>query len=128
MRLKAILPQFSSFVSASAGTGKTKTLIDRLLNLLLHDIKPSKILCLAFTKSASAEILSRINYKLAQFCVCSREELLIELTNLGFNNVTSDLEYKARILFTEFTDATEPLNIQTIHLFFDLIHIVLDVF
>ncbi len=117
MRLKAINPLFSSFVSASAGTGKTKTLIDRLLNLMLHNVKPNKILCLAFTKAAAAEILNRINQKLAQLCTCDRASLIIELETLGFKDITPEIEHKARIIFTEFVDATEPLNIQTIHSF-----------
>lgn len=116
-RLKSILPSFSSFVSASAGTGKTKNLIDRLTNLLLHGAKPHKILCLAFTKSAAAEILSRINQKLAFFCTCSEGELLKELKNLGFNNISPEIITQARTLFAEFIDAIEPLNIQTIHSF-----------
>ena len=117
MRLKSISPCFSSFVSASAGTGKTKTLIDRLLNLLLNGVKPNKILCLTFTKAAASEILTRIDQKLSQFCICDRETLLKELTNLGFKDITPELENKARILFAEFIDAAEPLNVQTIHAF-----------
>ena len=117
IRAKAILPQYSAFVSASAGTGKTKTLIDRLLNLLLHQVKPHKILCLTFTKAAATEITMRINQKLAEFAICDRELLFKELTDLGFDNITLELEYKARILFAEFVDNVEPLNVQTIHAF-----------
>jgi ATP-dependent helicase/nuclease subunit A len=117
MRKNSILPKFSSFVSASAGTGKTKTLIDRLLNLLLSGIKPSKILCLAFTKAAAAEILTRINQKLAEFAMLPSESLHQELLSLGFTNISKELEYNARILFAQSLDETEPLNIQTIHAF-----------
>jgi len=117
MRLKSILPQYSSFVSASAGSGKTKTLIDRLVNLLLTSVKPNKILCLAFTKAAAAEILSRINQKLSYFAICSQEQLIKELKDLGYAEVTIEIEQRARILFVEFLDETEPLNIQTIHSF-----------
>lgn len=117
MRQKSISPYFSSFVSASAGTGKTKILIDRLLNLLLHNVKPNKILCLTFTKAAAAEVINRINQKLSLLCMCDRETLFTELRNLGFNDITPETEHKARVLFTELTDSTEPLNIQTIHSF-----------
>ena len=117
MRTKAILPEFSAFVSASAGTGKTKILIDRLLNLLLANNKPGKILCLAFTKAAAAEILSRINQKLAEFATCTKEHLETELYSLGFKELSEEIKYKARILFIELLDEAEPLNIQTIHSF-----------
>jgi ATP-dependent helicase/nuclease subunit A len=117
MRLNAILPHISSFVSASAGTGKTKILIDRLVSLLLHGVLPNKILCLAFTKAAAAEILARLNNKLAQLCMSSEEELLPELHSLGFNEPSLKLIHTARTLFSKLIDSTEPVNIQTIHSF-----------
>lgn len=113
----ATQPQYSAFVSASAGTGKTKLLIDRIVNLLLNGTKPEKILCLAFTKAAAAEILSRITEKLIELSICDRGILLAELKKLGFKEISPELENKARILFAEFLDATEPLSIQTIHSF-----------
>lgn len=117
MLFKAISPEYSAFVSASAGTGKTKILIDRLVNLLLNGIKPSKILCLAFTKAAANEIQIRINQKLSEFSTCNENLLKKELDNLGFNEISHDLIYKARILFTELLEESEALNIQTIHSF-----------
>lgn len=117
MRIKAILPQYSSFVSASAGSGKTKILIDRLVNLLLNEVKPNKILCLAFTKASAAEIFSRIKQRLADFAICSEDQLINNLEELGFTEITSEIKQRARILFVEFLDETEPLNIQTIHSF-----------
>ena len=44
----------SVWVAASAGTGKTKVLTDRVLALLLAGSAPSRILCLTFTKAAAA--------------------------------------------------------------------------
>ncbi len=116
MKLKASSPKFSAFVSASAGTGKTKILIDRLINLLLTNCKPSKILCLAFTKAAANEILVRINQRLSNFAICNEDVLIKELEHLGFKNPL-ELTHKARTLFTELLDEIEPLNIQTIHAF-----------
>ncbi len=39
-------PATCTWVAASAGTGKTKVLTDRVLSLLLHGAAPEKILCL----------------------------------------------------------------------------------
>ena len=39
-------PAHSAWVSASAGTGKTKVLSDRVLNLLLEGTPPERLLCL----------------------------------------------------------------------------------
>lgn len=53
-------PKVSAWVAASAGTGKTKVLTDRILNLMLHGFAPERILCLTFTKAAAAEMAKSI--------------------------------------------------------------------
>ncbi len=54
-------PRTSAFVAASAGSGKTKLLTDRLLRLMLAGTSPEKILCLTYTKAAAAEMTIRLN-------------------------------------------------------------------
>ena len=56
---RASNPAVSAFVSASAGSGKTKLLTDRLLRLMLTGAEPGRIQCLTFTRAAAAEIESR---------------------------------------------------------------------
>jgi ATP-dependent helicase/nuclease subunit A len=58
-------PKTSVWVSASAGSGKTKVLTDRVLSLLLEGTRPERILCLTFTRAAAAEMAQRINGRLA---------------------------------------------------------------
>lgn len=53
-------PTASIWISASAGTGKTKNLIDRILSLLFNGVQPEKILCLTYTKAAAHEMLNRL--------------------------------------------------------------------
>ncbi len=43
-------PMGNNLVIASAGTGKTSTIVGRIANLLRNGIDPSKILLLTFTK------------------------------------------------------------------------------
>ncbi len=50
-------------VLAPAGSGKTKTLINRILNLLNQGIPPKKILALAFNKKARDEMQERLERK-----------------------------------------------------------------
>ena len=50
-------------VLAPAGSGKTKTLINRILNLLNQGIPPEKILALAFNKKARDEMQDRLERK-----------------------------------------------------------------
>ena len=52
---RAAAPGASVWVAASAGTGKTKVLTDRVLGLILGGAPPRRILCLTFTKAAAAE-------------------------------------------------------------------------
>jgi ATP-dependent helicase/nuclease subunit A len=52
-------PAVSTFVAASAGSGKTKLLTDRLLRLMLAGVDPGRILCLTFTRNAAAEMALR---------------------------------------------------------------------
>jgi DNA helicase II / ATP-dependent DNA helicase PcrA len=47
-------------VLAPAGSGKTKTLVNRILNLLNHGIPPERILALAFNKKARDEMQERL--------------------------------------------------------------------
>src|SRR4029077_6111649 len=48
---RAAAPGVSAWVSASAGTGKTKVLTDRLLGLMLEGSDPARVLCLTFTRA-----------------------------------------------------------------------------
>src|SRR5690349_19810074 len=57
----------SVWVAASAGTGKTKVLTDRVLALMLAGSAPSRILCLTFTKAAAAEMANRLNARLSNW-------------------------------------------------------------
>ncbi|MDG7056959.1 MAG: UvrD-helicase domain-containing protein [Wolbachia endosymbiont of Penenirmus auritus] len=87
MRLNAINPSFSVWVNASAGTGKTKILIDRVLRLLLE--KKRNILCLTFTNAAANEMESRIHSTLSKWAICSGSVLAADLEQLGLSLMSS---------------------------------------
>ena len=56
-------------VSAAAGSGKTKVLVDRLLSYLLDPIRPANLddfLIITYTKAAAAELRGKIADKLSQ--------------------------------------------------------------
>ncbi len=82
MRSNAINPNFSVWVNASAGTGKTKILIDRVLRLLLENKR--NILCLTFTNAAANEMENRIHSILSKWAICSDSELIMDLEQLDF--------------------------------------------
>jgi ATP-dependent helicase/nuclease subunit A len=110
-------PKNSAWVFASAGSGKTKILVDRVLRLLLSDVTPDKILCLTFTKNAALEMQDRINSELAKWILCDEEELVEKLKNLSGKSPGQDVLKKARTLFNAVLDAEFKIKTQTIHAF-----------
>lgn len=119
---KAANPNRSVWVEASAGTGKTKVLSDRVLRILLSGVNPSKILCLTYTKAAAVEMNSRIAGRLSKWAVAKDDELDKELIALLGLLPDSKEEYDkltamARKLFAMLLDTPGGMKIQTIHSF-----------
>ncbi len=110
-------PKNSCWVFASAGSGKTKILVDRVVRLLLDGVSPNKILCLTFTKVGAAEMQQRINSRLAELVLVSDGELLEKLRELNGKSPSADLLKKARTLFAKILDSEARIKVQTIHAF-----------
>ncbi|MGH7088774.1 MAG: double-strand break repair helicase AddA, partial [Stellaceae bacterium] len=107
----------SAWVAASAGTGKTKVLTDRVLALLLRGGSPSRILCLTFTRAAAAEMANRLNDRLAQWAVAADGFLAQEMTPLLGRAPHLEDFARARRLFAQVLDAPHGIEIETIHAF-----------
>ena len=76
-------PAASVWVAASAGSGKTKVLTDRVLRQMLAGTPPARILCLTFTKAAAAEMANRIARRLARWATLPDPELTADLAELS---------------------------------------------
>src|SRR5438477_451937 len=114
---QALGPEASVWVSASAGTGKTKVLTDRQLALMIDGTDPARILCLTFTRAAAAEMANRVNARLAAWATLPPGQLDEELA--GLIGRMPD-EYKttlARQLFARVLDSPGSAKIATIHAF-----------
>ena len=59
-RERAVDPRFNVALEASAGTGKTRILVHRYVNLLKAGVDPGEIIALTFTRKAAAEMRERI--------------------------------------------------------------------
>jgi ATP-dependent helicase/nuclease subunit A len=123
-------PQETVWVGASAGTGKTKVLTDRVLRLLLPraDGQPGtnvgKILCLTYTKAAASEMAMRINRTLSAWAVMPVEDanapdksLKSALENVLGQDPTPLQITHAQRLFADVMDSPVGLQIMTIHSF-----------
>ena len=65
-------------VSAAAGSGKTKVLVDRLMGYILDPIDPANIddfLLITYTKAAAAELRGKIAAKLTERVACEPENV-----------------------------------------------------
>ena len=80
---RAADPRSSVWVAASAGSGKTKALTDRVLRLLLGGAAPERLLCLTFTKAAAAEMRARLNRRLGEWTMQSDGDLDAALESLS---------------------------------------------
>jgi ATP-dependent helicase/nuclease subunit A len=114
---EALDPAESVWVAASAGTGKTKVLTDRLLALMLDGTDPAHILCLTFTRAGAAEMANRINQRLAAWTTLPPGKLVEELVALT-GRYPQDYEIaRARQLFALTLDVPGGAKIATIHAF-----------
>src|ERR1700744_3199132 len=101
--LPASNPEVSAFVAASAGSGKTKLLTDRLLRLMLSGAAPERIQCLTFTKAAAAEVALRLQPTLGRWVTMPSDQLSNALTRLEVEP-TEDACRTARALFARILD------------------------
>ncbi|MFN2100914.1 double-strand break repair helicase AddA [Altererythrobacter sp. MF3-039] len=115
---RAVAPEDSVWLSASAGTGKTQVLSARVLRLLLRrDVRPEQILCLTFTKAGAAEMTTRVNDVLASWVRMKPEALASDLKAIGAG-VDPHTMARARSLFASVLDCPGGgLRIDTIHAF-----------
>ncbi|APX13100.1 double-strand break repair helicase AddA [Tateyamaria omphalii] len=114
----AAQPTQSTWLSANAGSGKTRVLTDRVARLLLEDVEPQHILCLTYTKAAASEMQNRLFQRLGAWAMLDDQKLRSELAELGLPHVpTADGLRKARTLFARAIETPGGLKIQTIHSF-----------
>ncbi|WP_413717913.1 double-strand break repair helicase AddA [Silicimonas sp. MF1-12-2] len=114
-QIDAADPRFSTWLSANAGSGKTRVLTDRVARLLLAGTEPQNILCLTYTKAAASEMQNRLFKRLGEWAMLDDDALRQQLRDLGEappENLTLP-----RTLFARAIEAPGGLKILTIHSF-----------
>ncbi len=111
-------PQTSTWLSANAGSGKTRVLTDRVARLLLEKVSPQNILCLTYTKAAAAEMQNRLFQRLGAWAMMPDGKLRDQLQALGVDQHIDAVRLgQARTLFARAIETPGGLKIQTIHSF-----------
>jgi ATP-dependent helicase/nuclease subunit A len=114
---QAIDPKVSAWVTASAGSGKTTVLTERIVALMLSGVAPERILCVTFTKAAASEMATRIQRRLEIWAKMRKEELCQSVADLGFSPHDQSVLRRARSLFSLFMEAVGGVRVQTLHSF-----------
>lgn len=117
-QVTAARPGWSTWLSANAGSGKTRVLTDRVARLLLAGVDPARILCLTYTKAAASEMQNRLFARLGAWAMKPEAELRLALAELGEGaDVSQETLADARRLFARAIETPGGLRIQTIHSF-----------
>ncbi|PTV95251.1 DNA helicase/exodeoxyribonuclease V subunit A [Rhodobacter aestuarii] len=117
-QVRAADPGSSTWLSANAGSGKTRVLTDRVARLLFAGTEPQKVLCLTYTKAAAAEMQNRLLKRLGGWAMLDDARLRAELQVLGVEGaLDAESLARARRLFAQAIEAPGGLKIQTIHAF-----------
>ncbi|MGV8985712.1 MAG: double-strand break repair helicase AddA [Cypionkella sp.] len=117
-QVQAADPAASTWLSANAGSGKTRVLTDRVARLLLQDVEPQRILCLTYTKAAATEMQNRLFQRLGEWAMMPDAKLTAALAELGeVAKLDASHLARARRLFARAIETPGGLRIQTIHSF-----------
>jgi len=117
-QVRAADPRNSTWLSANAGSGKTRVLTDRVARLLFNGVEPQNILCLTYTKAAASEMQNRLFATLGQWAMMADADLLARLQDLGVEDRLDDADLsRTRTLFARAIETPGGLRIQTIHSF-----------
>ena len=109
-------PNHHVWVTAHAGTGKTRILTDRVLRMIMEGVPPEQILCITFTKAAANEMKERITHTLLRYAthdtnsVSKEITLLLDVDTISKRDIAL-IQQRALLLI----DHPNLLNIRTIH-------------
>jgi len=106
----------SLWISANAGSGKTSTLTERVVCLLLEGVMPERIVCITYTKAAAGEMRHRVLSLLQQLLLAAPEVMEARAARI-LGRTPSAVELgRARHLYGQVLDSTSGgIQLTTIH-------------
>ncbi len=110
-------PDYSAWVSANAGSGKTHVLAQRVVRLLLAGVDPARILCITFTKAAAANMANKVFADLRAWTLLDDTALDDAMRKAGVKKIDAVQRLRARQLFALALETPGGLKVQTIHAF-----------
>ena len=109
-------PSFFKVYNASAGSGKTYTLVKEYLRILLSNPNPrtfQSILCLTFTNKAAAEMKERVLVTLRSMALVKESAIGNDL-QLKLELPQNELNKRAKNILKEIIENYSAFNIVTI--------------
>ncbi len=102
-------------VSASAGSGKTSVMIERLVRLIKSGVDVENVLCLTFTKAAASEMRERLFSSLLKSIrttedMAEQERLVEQLDKIPFSSITTIDAFCLKIVKKYFEKTNLPVD------------------
>ena len=110
-------PSASVWVSANAGTGKTRVLTNRILRLLINGAAVTDILAVTYTRAAAAEMRNRLFETLSRWAVINESQLTQDIKAMGIERPRQEQIARSRKLFAHLLDHPTGIRIETVHAF-----------
>ncbi len=112
-------PTVSAWVTANAGSGKTRALTNRVARLLVDGVAPERILCITYTNAAANEMSHRLMEIFSRWTMLPETALRDELTQIGVDpaTITDRTLALCRTLLARLVDPGGGLNLSTVHSF-----------
>ncbi len=106
----------SIIIEASAGSGKTYQLINRLVQLLLNGAKAANIVAITFTRKAASEMQVRLQERLYELAILDKAALNEALIQIGLQP-SPQLIANARQLYEQVIFSAQSVRCTTFHSF-----------
>ena len=106
----------SIIIEASAGSGKTYQLINRLIRLLIRGAAAEEIVAITFTRKAAAEMQIRLEERLYQLAIIDEVSLQRQLESINIEPTPVN-NLKARALYEQVLFSPQTIRCTTFHSF-----------